>query len=274
MNKKILAVCLCFIIACGIFAGCQKKAPDPISIIVTDENGVAVTDASGEVVTKKAVPATDKKGDVVTEKATNSKGEIITDSNGDPKTVVVTVPENETETSTETTTAKFSDDDYTVPYSTTMPENNKKLDEWTFGSNARVGCNAPNGWSNENVNQVVKNGTDIRVIMAPINYLKDVGYKSVDDYVSFVKESMSGGDNPGKVVHYTKNVYEEGTAVAMIIKTKSEHSNSFGYKFGRYQMIYFYEANGDVRSFYVYGDSEKEVQLDITDVIANTYYRG
>ena len=281
MNKKILAVCLCFVIACGIFAGCKKKAAEPVSIIVTDENGVAVTDENGEIVTKIGTPATDKKGNVVTEKATNAKGEVITDADGNPKTVVVTVPESASEssqsasTSQSGTTQKGSESSGDkVPYSTTAPENNKTLDEWTFGNAAKVGCIAPNGWTNETVNQVVKNGTETRVQICPVNYLSGAGYKTADDYAKFIQDVSHGKDSGSKQLSYSKEVYEDGMGIAILYEEKSDNKDDAGYYYGKYHMIYLFQTGDRVRTYFVYGVSEAEARTNIGSVIANTYYRG
>ena len=271
MNKKILALCLCFVVACAIFVGCKKKAAEPVSILVTDENGVAVTDENGEFVTKMAVPVTDKDGVAVTEKATNAKGEVITDADGNPKYVVATEAESDTSAAS---TGKNSADTGKVPYSTTAPENNKKLEEWNFGKMANVGINAPNGWSNDTVNMVSKNGTDMRVVANPVNYLKDMGYKTADDYVKFLEQADEMSGIKPKVLSYSKEVYEDGMGIAVLKKVDKDDVDSSGNKLGRYHMIYFFQTGDRVRSFFVYGTSEKEVKASIADVIANTYYRG
>ena len=273
MNKKILAVCLCFVIACGIFAGCKKKAADPISIIVTDENGVAVTDKNGEIVTKKGVPVTDKDGNAVTEKATNSKGEIITDENGDAKTVIVTEPDSKSGEASKSTTDKAANIGDKVPYSTTAPQNNKTLEEWNFGSNTKVGCNAPNGWKNEAVNQLVKEGTETRVVVCPVNYLESAGYKSADDYLKFIQEVSHGKDSGSKLLNYSKEVYDDGTGISVLYKEKSDRKED-GYTYGKYVMIYLFQTGDRVRTYFVYGQSEDEAKTSIESIIANTYYRG
>lgn len=272
MNKKIIAISLCFVIACGIFAGCRKKAAEAISVIVTDENGVAVTDENGEIVTEMATPVTDKDGNAVTEKATNSKGEILTDANGDPKTVVVTEAAGGQTTSSNEKVLVAPDK---VPYSTTAPENNKAPEEWTFGDLTTVACNAPNGWKNEAVNQLVQDDTDIRVVVNPINFLSGYGYKTIDDYIKFTLEGPAGSEkvkNPNKQLSFKKEVYKDGAAAAILIKSKNTESTSFDY--GNYHMIYFFQTGNRIRSYYVYSPTEEGAKIDISEIIANTYYRG
>ena len=272
MNKKILAVCLCFVVACAVFAGCKKKAADPISIIVTDENGVAVTDKNGEVVTKKGIPVTDKDGNALTEKATNSKGEIITDENGDAKTVIVTEPDSEN-AQTSSTTDSSANIGGKVPYSTTAPQNNKTLEEWNFGSNTNVGCNAPNGWKNEAVNQLVKEGTETRVVVCPVNYLKGTGYETADDYLKFIQQVSHGKDSGSKLLNYSKEVYDDGVGISALYKEKSDKKED-DYIYGKYVMIYLFQTGDRVRTYFVYGQSEDEAKTSIESIIANTYYRG
>ena len=275
MNKKILAICLCALIVCGAFVGCKQKAADPVSVVVTDEKGNAVTDENGEVVTEMAVPVTDDDGKNVTEKATNAKGEVLTDSSGNPKTVIVTEGNHTTTAQAQTeTTKKSSKDDNEVPYSTTAPENNKKLNEWTFGNAAKVGCNAPNGWTNETVNQVVKNGTDIRVQICPVNYLKEAGYKTADDYAKFFEEMSSLEDGNPKRISFSKEVYKDGVGIATIYKTNKVTSDASGYTFGKYHMTYIFQTGERVRVYFVFGNTEEEARTSIADVIKNTYYRG
>ena len=273
MNKKILAICLAVISACGIFVGCQKKAVEKVAVIVTDKNGVAVTDENGEVVTELAVPVTDKNGNNVTEKATNAKGEVITDASGNPKTVIVTEGSKDT-TTAPASTKKAGGKDNEVPYSTTAPENNKKLDEWTFGEGANVGCNAPNGWDNETVNQVVKTGTDIRVQICPVNYLKQAGYKTADDYAKFYEQMAEVEDGKPKKVSYSKEVYEDGTGIAMLYKANKTTTDASGYEYGKYHMTYIFQTGDRVRVYFVFGNTEEEAKTSIADVIKNTYYRG
>ena len=274
MNKKIIAVCLCFIVACGIFAGCKKKEAEKVAVIVTDKNGVAVTDKNGEVVTEMATPVTDKDGKNVTEKATNAKGEVITDAEGNPKTVVVTEAAGKTTTAAEKQQTKKGAGSADVPYSTTTPENNKPLDQWDFGNMAKVGCIAPNGWSNESVNQVVKDGTNIRVIMCPVNYLKDNGYKTADDYCKFYEDMVKYEDNKPKKVSYSKEVYADGTGIELLYKTSRAQKDENGYLFEKYHMTYIFQTGDRVRVYFVYGKTEEEARTSIADVIANTYYRG
>ena len=278
MNKKIIAICLCFVIACGIFVGCTKKAADPVSIIVTDENGVAVTDKNGKVVTEMAVPVTDKNGNAVTQKATNSKGEVITDTNGEVKTVIVTEPasakQGDSDAQTSTTAKQAVLDKETVPYSTTAPENNKTLEEWTFGSLSKVGCNAPNGWNNETVNQLVKEGTDIRVVALPVNFLDYAKYKTADDYAKAFQGVSFGKGSGAKRLSYSKDVYEDGVGIAYLYQLKEETTDSEERRFGKYFMTYIFQTGDRVRVFYVYGTTEEEARTNIADVIANTYYRG
>ncbi|MBR0415099.1 MAG: hypothetical protein IJI67_08520 [Clostridia bacterium] len=275
MNKKIIAVCLCFIVACGIFAGCKKKEAEKVAVIVTDKNGAAVTDENGEVVTEMGTPVTDKDGNNVTEKATNAKGEVITDAEGNPKTVVVTeAAGKDTSTTADGKQTKKSGSGSEVPYSTTTPENNKTLDQWDFGQMAKVGCIAPNGWSNELVNQVVKDGTNIRVIMCPVNYLKDNGYKTADDYCKFYEEMTEYEDGKPKKVSYSKEVYADGTGIELLYKAKKAEKDENGYVFEKYHMTYIFQTGDRVRVYFVYGKTEEEARISIADVIANTYYRG
>ena len=273
MNKKILALCLSAVIACGIFAGCKQKQADPVSVIVTDKNGVAVTDENGEVVTEIATPVTDKDGKNVTEKATNAKGEVITDKEGNAKTVIVTESSGDTSEKAEGNESSGSGTG-DVPYSTTTPENNKKLEDWTFGKLSKVGCIAPNGWTNESVNQVVKDGTDIRCVMCPVNYLKDSGYKTADDYYKFYEDMAQYEEDKPKKVSYSKEVYKDGTGIEMLYKTNSTDKDAEGHVFGKYHMTYIFQTGDRVRVYFVYGDSEKEARTSIAEVIANTYYRG
>ncbi|MBQ6380076.1 MAG: hypothetical protein IJJ41_00550 [Clostridia bacterium] len=289
MNKRIVAICLCFIIACGIFAGCKKKegAAKSVAVIVTDKNGAAVTNENGEVVTEIGVPVTDEDGKNVTEKATNAAGEVITDSEGNPKTVVVTeAGSSKTTTATaaktdkatkkgdKTTKKSSGDNSGEVPYSTTTPENNKTLDQWTFGDLTKVGCIAPNGWSNEAVNQVVKNGTDIRAIMCPVNYLKEAGYKNADDYLKFYEEMAEKENSKPKRISYSKDVYSDGVGIELLEKVNKAEKDENGYVFGKYHMTYIFQTGDRVRVYFVYGSSEEEAKTSIADVIANTYYRG
>ena len=315
MNKKIISVCLSLVIACGIFVGCQKKAPEKVAVIVTDKNGVAVTDKNGEVVTELAEPVTDEEGNHVTQKATNAAGEVITDASGNPKTVVVTQSESNSngnsdsssvsenaqtgksqqtttaaspegatkagENTNQNTTVKAADTTKTenkkeaeVPYYTTAPQNNKTLDEWTFGNASKVGCNAPNGWKNETVNQVVKEGTDIRVQICPINYLKQSGYNTADDYAKFYEDMSSLEEGNPKKVSYSKEVYKDGVGIALLYKTNKATSDASGYTYGKYHMTYIYETDNRVRVYFVFGNSEEEARTSIADVITNTYYRG
>ena len=274
MNKKIVAICLSAVIACGIFVGCQKKAPEKIAVIVTDKNGVAVTDKNGEVVTELAEPVTDEDGNNVTEKATNAAGEVITDASGNPKTVVVTKGSGETTTAAPSSTKKAGDKDNEVPYSTTAPQNNKKLDEWTFGNASKVGCNAPNGWKNETVNQVVKEGTDIRVQICPVNYLKQSGYNTADDYAKFYEDMSYLEEGKPEKVSYSKEVYQDGVGISMLYKSSKVTTDASGYKYGKYHMTYIFQTGDRVRVYFVFGNTEDEARTSIADVITNTYYRG
>ena len=239
MNKKIVAICLSAVIACGIFVGCQKKAPEKIAVIVTDKNGVAVTDKNGEVVTELAEPVTDE------------------DGNNAPSS-----------------TKKAGDKDNEVPYSTTAPQNNKKLDEWTFGNASKVGCNAPNGWKNETVNQVVKEGTDIRVQICPVNYLKQSGYNTADDYAKFYEDMSSLEEGKPEKVSYSKEVYQDGVGISMLYKSSKVTTDASGYKYGKYHMTYIFQTGDRVRVYFVFGNTEDEARTSIADVITNTYYRG
>lgn len=267
MNKKIIAFSLAFVILCGIFVGCKKKAADPVSIIVTDDNGKAVTDKNGAVVTEIGIPVTDKEGNAVTEPATNSKGQVLTEKDGEEKMVVVTEPNSNTTTKKQEKTVVEPDK---VPYSTTAPEANKYLDEWTFGAIAKVGCNAPKGWTNETVNQLVKNGTNTRVVISPINYLGS-SLKNAEEYAKYFKSVNKGNYT---LLSYQKEVYSDGMGIAMLEKAKKDHTDGQGHKFGKYSMTYFFQTGDKIRTYIVTADSEKEAKTSLKDIIANTYYRG
>ena len=277
MNKKIIAFSLAFVILCGVFVGCKKKQADPVSIIVTDDNGNAVTDKNGAVVTKVAIPVTDKDGNAVTEKATNSKGQVLTESNGDEKKVVVTEPDsnsksgkNSDSSKTTKTQGKTNAQPDKVPYSTTAPEANKNANEWTFGALSNVGCNAPKGWTNETVNQLVKDGTNIRVVVNPVNYL-GTSAKNADEYAKFLKANDSEGY---KQISYQKEVYADGMGIAILKKSSKAHEDGMGNKFGKYSMTYIFQTGDKVRVYFVNADTEKDVKISIKDIIANTYYRS
>lgn len=267
MNKKIIAFSLAFVILCGIFVGCKKKAAEPVSIIVTDDSGKAVTDKNGAVVTEIGIPVTDKDGNAVTEKATNSKGQVLTDKNGDEKMVVVTESNSATTTKKQEKTVAQPDK---VPYSTTAPEANKYIDEWTFGALAKVGCNAPSGWTNETVNQLVKDGTNIRVVICPVNYLGS-SVKNAEEYAKYFR---SVNKDTYTQLSYQKEVYSDGMGIAMLEKAKKDHEDGQGHKFGRYSMTYIFQTGDKIRAYFVTADSEKEAKISIKDIIANTYYRG
>ena len=266
MNKKIIAFSLAFVVLCGIFAGCKKKNADPVSVYVTDESGMPVTDKNGEPITKIAEVQTDKDGNAVTEKATNAKGQVVTDKNGKEQYVIVT--EGDGSTTKQKATVASPDK---VPYSTTAPDANKTLDEWTFGNLSKVGCYAPTGWKNEAVNQVVKDGTNIRVTINPKNYLSEAGYKNADEYAKFL---MNADKDKAKQVSYQKEVYKDGMGIAYLQKFDKVIDNGSGIKYGKYNMIYIFQTGKDVRVYFVYGDNEKQAKTSIADVIANTYYRG
>ncbi len=116
-KKAIIITALIFILVAVVFAACSKKGTEPI--VVTDANGVPVTDVNGEVITvipeveiyevtdENGEPVKDKNGKVMTTiyyvpqdvqiPLTNASGEAITDENGNILTTVVIVP-NETTT--------------------------------------------------------------------------------------------------------------------------------------------------------------------------------
>lgn len=266
MNKKIIAFSLAFVIICGVFVGCKKKAAQQVSVYVTDESGTPVTDKNGEPITKMAVAQTDKNGNAVTEKATNAKGQVVTDKDGKEQYVVVT--EGDGTTAKQKVTAAAPDK---VPYSTTAPDANKGLDEWTFGNLAKVGCYAPTGWKNVTVNELVKDGTNIRVTINPKNYLSDAGYKSADEYAKFL---MTADKENAKQISYQKEVYKDGVGIAYLQKFNKEIDSGSDVKYGKYNMVYIFQTGKDVRVYFVYGDNEKQAKTSIADVIANTYYRG
>lgn len=266
MNKKIIAFSLAFVVLCAVFAGCKKKAAEPVSIIVTDDSGKAVTDKNGAVVTKIAIPLTDKNGNAVTEKATNSKGQVLTEKDGKEKMVVVT--ESGTTTTKKQANTVISPDK--VPYSTTAPEANKYIDEWTFGAVARVGCNAPSGWTNETVNQLLKNGTNTRVVISPVNYLGS-SLKTAEEYAQYFR---SVNKDKYTQLSYQKEVYSNGMGIAMLEKAKKDFTDAQGHKFGKYSMTYIFQTGDKIRTYFVTADSEKEARVSLKDIIANTYYRG
>ena len=279
MNQKIIALCLAFVIASSIFVACKKNTEqaEQVAVIVTDENGTAVTDENGEFVTEYATPVTDENGKNVTEKATNAKGEVLTDESGNPKTVVVTEGNNTTaapQAAEEETTKAAGEQDEDIPQTTIAPINERDLDNWTFGNGSNVGCIAPNGWNNETVNQVVKVGTDIRVQMCPMNYLKNSGYKTADDYAKFFMQMAEKEDGKPKKLAYSKNVYKEGTAISMVYQYNKVTEDASGYSYGKFHTTYIYQTGGKVRVFFVFGNTEQEAKTDITSVIQNTYYRG
>ena len=272
MNKKIIAFSLAFVVICGVFIGCKKKPADPVSVIVTDDNGNAVTDKNGAVVTEIATPVTDKNGNALTEKATNSKGQVLTEQNGDAKTVVVTEPNSNNSGSSASTTktgGKTSAQPDKVPYSTTAPEANKNSKEWTFGALSNVGCNAPKGWTNETVNQLVKDGTNIRVVVNPVNYLGESA-KNADEYAKFIKENDKGYTQ----LSYQKEVYADGEGIAFLRKASKAYDDGLGHKFGKYSMTYIFQTGEKVRVYFVNADSAKDAKISIKDIIANTYYRS
>ncbi len=282
MNKKIIAFSLAFVIICGIFVGCKKKAADPVSIIVTDDNGKAVTDKNGAIVTKIAIPVTDKDGNALTEKATNSKGQVLTEEDGEEKMVVVTEPNSDSAEGSKSGKGSNSSKATTqkqgktvpapdkVPYSTTAPDANKGIDEWTFGALANVGVNAPKGWTNETVNQLVKDGTNIRVVVNPINYLGN-SVKTADEYAKFLKENDSKGY---KQLSYQKEVYADGAGIAILKKSDKTHDDGMGHTYGKYSMTYIFQTGDKVRVYFVNADNEKDAKISIKDIIANTYYRS
>ncbi|MBR2591063.1 MAG: hypothetical protein IKE65_09105 [Clostridia bacterium] len=277
MNKKLLALCLSIVLACSIFVACKKNAEqaEQVAVIVTNENGEAVTDENGEFVTEYATPVTDENGKNITEKATNAKGEVVTDDSGNPKTVVVTQGDNKTTAAAkEEQTTLPEDYDEDIPHTTTAPINERKLDEWTFGSGTNVGCIAPNGWNNETVNQVVKVGTDIRVQMCPMNYLKNSGYKTADDYAKFFTQMTAKEEGKPKQLSYSKDVYKDGAAITMLYQYNKVTEDASGYSYGKYHMTYIFQTGDKVRIFFVFGNSEEEARTDISAVIKNTYYRG
>ena len=267
MNKKILAFSLAFVILCGVFVGCKKKAAEPVSIIVTDDNGKAVTDKNGAVVTEIGIPVTDKDGNAVTEKATNSKGQVLTDKEGNEKMVVVIESDSNATTKNQEKTVAQPDK---VPYSTTAPEANKYINEWTFGDLAKVGCNAPKGWTNETVNQLLKDGTNTRVVISPVNFLGS-SVKNAEEYAKYFRSLNK--DNYTQL-SYKKEVYADGMGIAMLEKAKKEFEDAKGNKYGKYSMTYIFQTGDRIRTYFVTGDSQKDVSVSLKDIIANTYYRG
>lgn len=122
-NKKaVIAIVALFLLLSCLFAACRKKGTEPV--VVTDENGVAVTDEHGEFITivpeTSIVTVTDGNGNVVTNEngetetsiyykpqqvvipVTDYNHEAVTDENGEVKTTVVWFPTNPTTTVIET----------------------------------------------------------------------------------------------------------------------------------------------------------------------------
>lgn len=84
-NKKALfAIVAIFIMITVLFAACKKKVADGAAY-VTDENGVPLTDVSGEPIT--IIPETS----IVT--ITDGNGNVVTDANGEPETSVYYKPQ-------------------------------------------------------------------------------------------------------------------------------------------------------------------------------------
>ena len=79
--------------------------------------------------------------------------------------------------------------------------------------------------------------------------------------------------NPKKV-SYSKEVYKDGTGIAMLYKSSKVSTDASGYKYGKYHMTYIFQTGDRVRVYFVFGNSEDEAKTSIADVIKNTYYRG
>ncbi|MCR4593604.1 MAG: SBBP repeat-containing protein [Clostridiales bacterium] len=116
-KKAIIITAVIFVLVAVVFAACSKKGTEPI--VVTDANGVPITDVDGEIITvipeTEIYPVTDENGETKVDKngnvetkvyyipqdvqipLTNAAGEALRDENGNVLTTVIIVP-NETTT--------------------------------------------------------------------------------------------------------------------------------------------------------------------------------
>lgn len=162
-NKKaiILIVAIFLIMSCAFTACKFGKSSEPV--VVTDENGEAVTNEKGEFVTivpeTSIVTVTDGNGNVVTNEngeevtsiyykpqqvvipVTNYKHEAITDENGEVRTTVIWFPANPTTTVVETVTvtddkgnAVTREDGSTVTETTVISATNESFSKTLGGS--------------------------------------------------------------------------------------------------------------------------------------------
>lgn len=84
-NKKIIILSLVLLVAVfAVLSACKGEVNGEETVVVTDENGVPVTDANGEQVTAVL--------DTVIVEVTNINGEKVYDENGNVKTSVVYTP--------------------------------------------------------------------------------------------------------------------------------------------------------------------------------------
>ena len=104
----------------------------------------------------------------------------------------------------------------------------------------------------------------------PVNYL-GASAKTVDEYVKFIKENDSDSYTQ---ISYRKEVYADGEGVALFRKSKKDHEDGMGNKFGKYSMTYIFRTGDKIRVYFVNADTAKDAKISIKDIIANTYYRS